>query len=76
MPSSPAGGPSWPRSRSRPVWTLPAVRAVLVALERHGLVEESAGGYRLTPLGRAPSNDPSHAPAGSAGESGRRVAGA
>lgn len=54
----------------------PAVRAVLVALERHGLVEESAGGYRLTPLGRAPSNDPSHAPAGSAGESGRRAAGA
>ena len=34
----------------------PTVRAVLVALERHGLVEESAGTYRLTPLGRAPSN--------------------
>jgi DNA processing protein len=34
----------------------PTVRAVLVALQLHGLVEESAGGYRLTPLGRAPSN--------------------
>ena len=32
------------------------VRAVLSALERHGLVEESSGGYRLTPLGRSPSN--------------------
>ncbi|MGZ4617683.1 MAG: DNA-processing protein DprA, partial [Frankiaceae bacterium] len=34
----------------------PTVRSVLVALERHGLVEASAGTYRLTPLGRAPSN--------------------